>query len=146
VSAGTVLSVIPRRRVVVGIAVVTLLASVACTNRQAATNRRPQTGSSTAVTSDGVQQVTVSVDDRYRFSPSTITVHPGRVKITLVHKGTGAPHNLQVTKYPQDAVPLVTRGQTTSSTFTAPSPGSYQFVCTIHVAQGQTGTLIVLPN
>ncbi len=37
-------------------------------------------------------------------------------------------------------------GQTVSSTFTTPSPGRYEFVCTIHQALGQTGTLVVLPN
>jgi plastocyanin len=68
------------------------------------------------------------------------------VKDTLVHKGTGAPHDFSETGFPADNVPLARAGATTSATFTTPSPGSYQFVCTIHVAQGMTGTLVVLPS
>jgi plastocyanin len=93
-----------------------------------------------------VQQVTITTDQRYRFTPSTITVHPGRVRITLTHAGTGAPHDWSLTGFPDDNVPLVTPGQSKSVEFTAPAPGTYTFVCTIHIAQGQTGTLVVLPG
>ena len=93
-----------------------------------------------------VQQVTIVVSDTYRFDPDVITVHPGKVKITLMHTGTGAPHDLSVLGFPADFVPLVQPGGTSSATFIAPAPGSYKFVCTIHVTQGQTGTLIVLAN
>jgi plastocyanin len=34
-------------------------------------------------------------------------------------------------------------GRISSVTFTAPAPGTYQFVCSIHARQGQTGTMIV---
>ena len=125
-----------------------LLAAAGLTGcqRQGAINREPHSGSSTATISNGVQQVTISTDQYYRFSPSTITVRPGKVQITLTHLGTGAPHDWSLTGFPDDSVPLVTPGQTKSVEFTAPAPGKYTFVCTIHVAQGQTGTLIVLPN
>jgi plastocyanin len=113
---------------------------------QSAINREPHSGSTTATSTDGVQQVTITADQHYRFSPSTITVHPGKVKITLSHTGTGAPHDWSLTGFPADNVPLVNPGQSKSVEFTAPAPGSYTFVCTIHVTQGQTGTLVVLPN
>jgi plastocyanin len=113
---------------------------------KSAINREPHTGSTTAAASDGVQNIVITTDQSYRFDPSTITVHPGKVKITLQHTGTGAPHNWSLVGFPGDAVPLVSPGQTRSVEFTAPAPGTYTFVCTIHVAQGQTGTLIVLPN
>ena len=117
-----------------------------CSNREASINRNPQVGATTATVSGGVQQVTLEVDDRYRFTPSQVTVHPGRVRVTLVHQGQGAPHDFQVVGFPTDAVPLTGAGQTSSATFDAPSPGSYRFVCTIHERQGQVGTLTVLPN
>jgi plastocyanin len=117
-----------------------------CTNSQGAINRNPRVGATTATVVNGVQHVTLVVDDRYRFNPSDVTVHPGRVTITLVHKGTGAPHDFQVVGFPADAVPVTGHGQTNSATFDAPSPGTYRFVCTIHEKQGQTGTLTVLPN
>jgi plastocyanin len=118
-----------------------------CSNRTANVNRRPQSGSSTAApAADGVQQVTIKADDKYRFTPDTITIHPGKVQITLINTGRGAPHDFSVTGIPADFVPLASAGQTMTATFTAPAPGRYQFVCTIHVAQGQTGTMIVLPD
>ncbi len=110
------------------------------------TSSRPRTGSGTASTVGGVQQITVTASDNYRFNPSTITVHPGKVRVVLVNSGNGAPHDWQLPKYPDDNVPLTARGQTQQATFTAPSPGTYQFVCTIHEKDGQTGTLVVLPN
>ncbi len=96
---------------------------------------------------DGVQQITVKAGDDYKFVPSTITVHPGSVKVTMVNSGNGAPHNLQFPGQPTDTwVPLTSAGQTNSVTFTAPAPGTYQFVCSIHERQGQTGELVVLPK
>jgi plastocyanin len=138
------------RRIGLSLLVVVLagLTLAGCSNnRTASINRRPQsTASESASTVNGVQQITVDVDDTYRFSPDVITVHPGQVKITLVHLGTGAPHDLSVVGFPADFVPLVNPHGSTSATFTAPAPGRYQFVCTIHIAQGQTGSLVVLAN
>jgi plastocyanin len=136
----------PLTRLLAGGCLLLAAAGLAGCQRQGAINREPHTGSSTATVSDGVQQVTLTTDQQYRFSPSTITVHPGKVRITLTHLGTGAPHDWSLDGFPADYVPLVTPGQTRSVDFTAPAPGKYTFVCTIHVAQGQTGTLIVLPN
>jgi plastocyanin len=113
---------------------------------KSAINREPHTGSTTASATAGVQEVVITTDQSYRFKPSTITVHPGKVRITLKHVGTGAPHDWSLQDFPADYVPLVSAGQTKSVEFTAPGPGTYKFVCTIHVAQGQTGTLVVLPN
>ncbi len=116
-----------------------------CT-RQGAINRRPVTGTGTASAVAGVQQVTIRAGDDYRFHPATIVVHPGRVEVILVHTGTGAPHNWQLTGFPADFVPLTQAGQTSRASFTTPAPGRYGFVCTIHVQQGQRGTLVVLPR
>lgn len=115
-----------------------------CTNRQASPNRRAHPGSGTASTVDGVQQITLTVNDNFRFDPSVVTVHQGTVKVTLVHKGSGAPHDFSVNQFPADHTGLVSAGGTTSTTFTTPAPGRYTFECTLHVAQGMTGTLIVL--
>lgn len=116
-----------------------------CTNTQPAVNRRPHTGTATASLVGVVQQVTISAGDDYRFHPSTIVVHRGRVRIVLHHTGTGGPHDWSLTGFPAAFVPLTQAGQTSSATFAAPSPGRYQFVCTIHARQGQTGTMVVKP-
>jgi plastocyanin len=128
-------------------AVLTLAVVIAgCTNRQASPNRRGHPGSSTAAMVNGVQQVTLTVNDTFRFDPSRVVVHPGTVKITLVHKGSGAPHDFALNGFPADQTGLVNAGGTTSITFTTPSAGTYAFECTLHVTQGMTGTLVVLPN
>ena len=132
----------------VRVAAVLMLAVViaGCTNRQASPNRRGHPGSSTAAMVNGVQQVTLTVNDTFRFDPSRVVVHPGTVKITLVHKGSGAPHDFALNGFPADQTGLVNAGGTISTTFTTPSAGTYAFECTLHVTQGMTGTLVVLPN
>jgi plastocyanin len=106
---------------------------------------RPE-GSATASLVSGVQQVTIHSTDDNRFRPATITVHPGRVELILVNDGKGAPHNWQVPDFPADFVPLTSAGQTREATFTAPAPGTYSFVCTLHEKQGMIGTLVVLSH
>jgi plastocyanin len=124
-----------------------LLVLTACSNTSSPVNRRPHDGVATASNVNGIQEITIKAGDNFRFDPSTFYVHPGKVRVTLVHTGTGAPHDFQVTKFPSDYIPLVSlQGQSASTTFTAPAPGRYQFVCTIHLQQGQTGTMVVLPQ
>lgn len=115
-----------------------------CSNTKPAVNRRPHTGAITATPVDGLQRVTVDADDLYRFTPSTITVHPGKVEIDLVNVGKGAPHDWSL-PFINASTPLTATSQHSSVTFVAPTPGKYTFVCTIHRKQGQTGTLVVLP-
>lgn len=123
------------------------LALTACSNTTSSVNRRPHEGSATASDVAGVEQITIEANDLDRFVPSTIYVHAGKtVRVILVHTGTGAPHNWSLNGFPSAFVPLITaQGQQGTVTFVAPSPGRYQYVCTIHLAQGQTGTLVVLP-
>lgn len=121
-----------------------LLALAACSNTESPINRTPLSGTATASEVNGVQHITLLVGNDYRFHPSTFVVHSGRVEVTLKNTGSGAPHDFQVTQFPSDYVPQVQQpGQTTSTTFTAPSPGRYQFVCTIHTRQGMVGTMVV---
>lgn len=116
----------------------------ACSNTEAPPAKGPHNGTASASDDAGVQTVTLTTGNDYRFHPSTIVVHRGKVRVVLKNTATGgAPHNLQVTGLPGAFVPLATAGRTTMTTFTAPAPGRYKFVCTIHVRQGQTGTLIV---
>jgi plastocyanin len=119
------------------------VALTACSNSQSPINRTALSGSAAASDVGGVQQITLKAGDDYRFHPATFTVHPGRVQVILEHTGTGAPHNWELTDFPADFVPLAAAGQTKTATFDAPAPGRYQFVCTIHVKQGQVGTMIV---
>lgn len=122
----------------------------ACGASGAHNNAAPKEQPTSAVTASsigGMQQVVISAGDDLTFSPKVIAVHPGTVKLIVKNTGQGAPHNLQFPGLPtNDWIPLTQAGQTNSVTFTAPAAGTYQFVCSIHRAQGQTGQLIVLPN
>jgi plastocyanin len=136
-----------RRSATVVVALAMLLTTAACSNRNSPTNKRAHTGTATASpASDGIQQVTITSDVDLRFHPSTIIVHPGKVRIVLdntAKPGAGPPHNLKVSGLPGVFIGTTVAGQRQSVTFTAPAPGSYGFVCTIHAAQNQTGKLIV---
>lgn len=125
------------------LATATVLAGCA---KEAAVNREPHAGTATATPKDGVQEVHVKAPTNYRFDPSTIVVHPGRVRVILTNTGKGAPHNWSLLGFPAAFVPLASAGATKQAEFDAPAPGTYTFVCTIHVKQGQTGKLVVLPN
>jgi plastocyanin len=92
---------------------------------------------------DGVQSVVVDAGDDFRFHPSVINARPGPVALTLKHVGKGAPHTWQAAQLPGASVPLTTAGQTNSIRFTIGHPGDYRFICSIHVAQGQVGRLVV---
>jgi plastocyanin len=129
-------------------AAVSLVLLAGC-NDEASINKNPHSGVATASPVNGVQQLTLTTGNDYRFHPSTLTVRPGRVRVILENTakpGAGPPHNLQVTGLPAADVPLVAPGQSAAVVFVAPAPGRYHLVCSIHVAQGQTGTLVVLPK
>lgn len=139
----------PARRSVLACIALVALAATSCSNRESSVNKRPHAGAGTASTVDGVQQITITTGPDLRFHPSTITVHPGKVRIVLENNATGSggpPHNLQVNGLPGAFVPLTAAGRIGVVTFTAPAPGRYKFVCTIHEQQGQNGVLVVQPG
>ena len=92
---------------------------------------------------DGAQSVEVDAGDDFRFHPSVINAKPGPVQLTLKNVGKGAPHTWQAPQLPAASVPLTTAGQSNSVRFTIGRPGDYQFLCSIHQAQGQVGRLVV---
>ena len=136
----------PRRPFVLATAVVTVLLPVAGCARQASVNRRPQLGTDTASEVAGVQQITLRTGLDLRFTPSTIIVHPGTVRLVLVNTadpGAGPPHDVTFAGLPSANIPTTQAGRQSSVTFEAPARGTYNFVCSIHARQGETGTLIV---
>lgn len=122
-----------------------LLTGAGCA-REASVNRRPQQGTGTASQVSGIQQITLRSGVDLRFTPSTIIVHPGRVRLVLVNTadpGAGPPHDVTFAGLPAADIPTTDAGRVSSVTFEAPAPGTYNFVCSIHARQGQTGKLIV---
>jgi plastocyanin len=122
------------------------LALVTACARTAEVNTRPHLGTTTAAPVNGVQQVVLKSGTDLRFHPSTIVVHPGMVRLVLDNisrPGVGPPHDITFDGLPFADVPTTQAGQAQSVTFTAPAPGTYNFVCSIHANQGQSGKLIV---
>lgn len=123
-----------------------LLVLAGCSNREAPINKKSPAGTGTASPVGNVQQITVTTGVDLRFHPSTLVVHPGLVRIVLENiaaNDNGPPHDIVFAGLPGADVPLTAAGRSASVTFTAPSPGTYNFVCSIHASQGQTGKLIV---
>ncbi|HKC28072.1 MAG TPA: cupredoxin domain-containing protein [Jatrophihabitans sp.] len=121
----------------------TLTLTAACV-RTPEVNTRPHTGTGTASAVDGVQQIVIKSGTDLRFHPSTIVVHPGLVRLVLDNTSNpGPPHDITFSGLPFADVPTTQPGEAQSVTFTAPAPGTYNFVCSIHANQGQTGKLIV---
>lgn len=92
----------------------------------------------------GVQLVTLHVTDRLRFTPDIISVHPGKVRVTLVDDGS-YPHNFSIPSLHVTS-PTVSGnpGQTSATTtLNLTKPGSYEFVCTFHASAGMHGEIVV---
>jgi plastocyanin len=128
--------------------------AVACALLSACSSEKPapppQSSQPDSVTltpaADGSQSVEVDADDGHRFHPSTVRAVPGPIRVTLKHVGTGAPHNWTIRSLPAAHTSLTSAGQSNSVSFVISKPGDYRFVCTIHEAQGQVGTLVVRPR
>ncbi len=136
-----------RRVGAVAVLAVAGLAALAtgCSNRNAPQANEPHTGDVRVTAGpDGVQAITISGGDNFRFNPSTFHVHPGKVKITLRDSGT-TPHQFNFTGKPHLAIPMTMHGQSNSIQFTVRQPGRYPFVCDLHVRENMTGTMIVDP-
>ena len=93
-----------------------------------------------------------TASSRSPWSPATTTAStrrrspciPGKLRVVLDNTGKGAPHDFQVTGFPATFVPLAAAGEKVAATFTVPplmdgKATTYEFVCTIHVRQGQIG-------
>ena len=75
----------------------------------------------------------------FTFAPAALTAPPG-AEVTVKVRNTGAaPHT-----FTSEAVGVdeqVAAGESGEATFTMPESGNVAFVCTIHEAQGMTGTI-----
>jgi plastocyanin len=103
----------------------------------------------TAAPSEGsggeAASVTIGTDTgaALQFDPTTATVAQGStVELTFENRSTTVPHNLTFDEPINEATAtIVDPGASETLEFTAPEPGDYQFVCTLH--PGMEGTLTV---
>jgi plastocyanin len=92
--------------------------------------------------SDATVEVTVGTDSgaELKFDPGEVTVRAGEVRLTFENRST-LPHNLTFQGPISVATStVVAPGTSETLSFTAPDPGEYPFVCTLHPGMG--GTLI----
>ena len=100
------------------------------------------------VAEDGVQEITLQTQDDYVFTPSTFTVAPGKVRLTLVNAAEEMTHNLEFDegKGPEPieaGIDFLAPGQEMTIDFEVSVPGDHPFTCTFHTQLGQVGTMTV---
>lgn len=103
------------------------------------------------------QSVSVTLDD-FSFDPETVTVAAGAEVTITADNVAGSEHDwtlvaagAEVERAADlDAADIIVKvsvaaGQSATETFTAPSPGIYQVICTLagHMELGMEGTLVV---
>ena len=97
---------------------------------------------------DGVQEITLQVQDDYVFTPDAFTVQPGKVRLTLINVGEQMVHNLRFTpgEAPaaiEEQIDILPAGEEESIEFEVADPGAYPFECSFHAQLGQVGTMTV---
>lgn len=100
-------------------------------------------GGGGAVAAEGApeaQKATVAGTTALQFVPATVNAVPGTLELTLQIEG-GVPHNLVFDDESVGAdIDTISEGSAAGS-FTFPSAGTYDFVCTLH--PGMDGEVVV---
>ena len=111
------------------------------------TAARPGVGTVTA-DADGVQEITLQVQDDYVFTPDAFTVRPGQVRLTLINVGKQMVHNLRFKPDSgpapiEEQIDILPAGEEETIEFEVADAGKYPFECSFHVQLGQVGTMTV---
>jgi plastocyanin len=90
------------------------------------------------------QRVTITGTNSLRFTPMTVHVHAGKVRITLMDMGA-YPHNIVIPglKVTSPTVTGDPGGARTTFTVTFKNAGRYAFHCQYHASAGMTGVFVV---
>lgn len=115
---------------------------------QPASPQRSDAADGVTVGADGVQSITLTVGDDFRFSPAEFTVAPGEVSVTVESVAAQLTHSLDFPPGPNQAdigasIPVLAPSVSDTIEFTVDAPGEYAFVCSFHQAQGHTGIMVV---
>jgi plastocyanin len=144
------MSGLPRRTVPVIVVLSLAGLLVGCSKEPAVpppTAARPGVGEVTT-DADGVQEITLQVQDDYVFTPDAFTVQPGQVRLTLINVGKQMVHNFRFTPDSGPAaideqIDILPAGEEETIEFEVTDPGEYPFECSFHVQLGQVGTMTV---
>jgi plastocyanin len=101
-------------------------------------------GSAGSASSAAGQQVTITGTDLLRFSPLTVHVHTGKVRITLTDMGA-YPHNLVIPALAVSSASVTGApgGMRVTLTVTFAHVGRYAFHCQYHASSGMAGVFVV---
>jgi plastocyanin len=102
------------------------------------TSTAPGTDAATSGSS-GEQNVEIDGNDSQRFTPSTVIVNVGVVRLTFKNVGR-TPHTLTSRDLGVDTGNVM-GGQSKALVVNIPRPGRYKFYCDYHKMAGMTGTI-----
>lgn len=144
-------SALSRRAVLLtGLAGVGALALSACggTPEESGGNTDRTSSGKVTIASDGVQEITVLVQDDYDFRPDSFSVTTGRVRLTLTSEAEQLTHNIRFTPGAgpaeiEEEIPILAPGESDTIEFAVEQAGDYRYECSFHVALGQIGTMTV---
>lgn len=110
-----------------------------------ANSASPVAAAGTAEVVGGIQRIQILANDSFRFAPSTVRVHTGKVEITLVDSGA-YPHNIVIPALGIQSASVTgdPGGQRVTFSATFPHPGRYRFYCVYHQSAGMVGTFVVV--
>ena len=91
-----------------------------------------------------VVDASVFTPNGYRFAPAALTVPVGTTVTWTTQATDRFPHTVTSTEGGPLDSPNLPPGSTYSFTFR--QPGVYAYICKIHLAQGQVGTIVVSSN
>ena len=123
-------------------AVVTAIALVGCGS--AASAMGPGSAPAGQAASGAVQHVTLTGTSTLRFTPMTVHVRPGTVRVTLTDMGA-YPHNVVIPALHLTSQTVTGDPGAGSVSFTVrfPRAGRYAFHCQYHQSAGMVGVFVV---
>jgi plastocyanin len=123
-------------------AVVTVIALAGCGGAASAMGSGSAPASQAAA--GAVQHVTLTGTSTLRFTPMTVHVHPGSVRVTLTDMGA-YPHNVVIPALHLTSKTVTGDPGAGSVSFTVkfPHAGRYAFHCQYHQSAGMVGVFVV---
>jgi plastocyanin len=131
----------PRRLRAIIVALLLGATLAACSNNStpAATSNPPASTPASAPAPTGGDTLKQGVDDQLVFTPADISVKHGAT-LTVTNASASTTHTFTVSG---QGIDITNQGGQSQQVKIDLPPGTYPFICTIHVSEGMKGTLTV---
>ena len=131
----------PRRLRAILVALLLGATLTACSNNStpAATSNPPASTPASTPAATGGDTLQQGVDDQLVFTPADISVKHGAT-LTVTNASASTTHTFTVTGM---GIDITNQGGQSQQVKIDLPPGTYPFICTIHVSEGMKGTLTV---